>query len=75
MLIFYFIKHRKAVILHRWSLNFPNRNEGEQYGDEVFLFIFFAFFTILQQSYKKPYKESLGEIKKKVAEGETLNPS
>ena len=37
MLIFYLIKRRKPEILHRRALIFPNRDEGEQCGDDSFL--------------------------------------
>ena len=35
--MFYLIKRRKPEILHRRTLNFPNRDEGERCGDDSFL--------------------------------------
>ena len=35
--MFYLIKRRKLEILHRRALNFTNRDEGEQCGDDSFL--------------------------------------
>lgn len=35
--MFYLIKRRKLEILHRRALNYPNRDEGEQCGDDGLL--------------------------------------